>query len=313
MVLDFETTKHGFLRIRSIDFYGQAAPSPNGRFCLAWQDSDYKGKGTDEWKAGFRVSGMGRAVMIAEGAIIWQRDLERPNDGAVADTGDSIISDWLFGEGFKGRFYAFDPHGRTILRHDFRANLKKGGISPDAALAWCSTLDSPVVEDANKLVVFLLSKPGFVIKVPLPRWKINSIGLAGELIRVDTLHTSYLYSQIGELLNEDEIDAAVERLALDVGSELDLHVLWRIAEKRIEGIHAATLMERERRIDLLRRIAAKSSAPHYRALAERKLGEICLGFGDKEGALAHFRSALETNPKVGVKTAIQKLERELGD
>lgn len=294
MVLDVETTKHGFLRIRSIDFYGQPAFSPNGRFCLAWEDSDYKAKGTDTWRGGFRESGMGRALMIAEDALIWQHDLERPNEGAVADTGHSIISDWLFGEGPKGRFYAFDPEGRTVLRHDFRANLDRGAISPDGTLAWCSTLASPVAEDANKLVVFLLSKPGCVIKVPLPRWKIKSIGLAGDLIKVATTHASYCYSQTGDLLNSDEIEAAIERLALELGSDLDLYQLWQIAESRIKDkdIQTATPVEREQSIDLFRRIALKSKAPHYRALAERRLGEICLAIGDKHGALAHFRAAL---------------------
>lgn len=86
--------------IDSINFFGQFARSTNGQFLLAWQDSDYVGGQI----GGHRSRGMGRVILSSGGELIWQRELQRPNDGVVANSGHSAVNDWLFGSGLSGRF-----------------------------------------------------------------------------------------------------------------------------------------------------------------------------------------------------------------
>lgn len=45
--------------------------------------------------------------------------------------------------------------------------------------------------------------------------------------------------------------------------------------------------------------------------ALRLCGELCLEAGNKVAALASFRDALKLDPKIGVKKAAAKLEKEL--
>src|SRR5688572_575068 len=101
------------LEIPSIDFHGSLAVSPNGTFNLGWEDCDYQGRASGHVRGGAREGGMGRVVLVCldrqvpqrsensrlkrtayEGKLLWQQDVERPNHGAVANTGHAIVNDW---------------------------------------------------------------------------------------------------------------------------------------------------------------------------------------------------------------------------
>jgi hypothetical protein len=50
--------------------------------------------------------------------------------------------------------------------------------------------------------------------------------------------------------------------------------------------------------------------PFYVAQTERALGELAEAAGERAAALAHYRAAIDANPKIGVKKRIIALERE---
>ena len=97
--------------------------------------------------------------MLREGIVVWQRAIERPNDGTVADTGHCVVNDWRFGTGMDGIFYAFGPDGSVLIRQDFQANLFSSSVAVDGMLACCNTAYSDVESDSGKLAVFSVSPP----------------------------------------------------------------------------------------------------------------------------------------------------------
>ncbi|MCL5035850.1 MAG: hypothetical protein M1269_01920 [Chloroflexi bacterium] len=88
------------LNIQSLDFFGNFSKSPDGRFIIAWDDTDKK-----SGIGGFREQGMGEFLLIDRSAPILKRKLQRPNAGKVANNGIFII----------GNYPTFDPKLQIIL------------------------------------------------------------------------------------------------------------------------------------------------------------------------------------------------------
>ena len=137
-----------FLYLNSLNFIGQYNESPNGLFTIAWSDFDQEGN-----TGGFRFKGEGAYIAFKNNELFLQGRLQRPNDGKIANDGTCIINDWLFGEGLKGVFVAFDPNGNLILNYKFNANLVNNGISVDGRYAVCQCARSDS-EDSNVLSFF---------------------------------------------------------------------------------------------------------------------------------------------------------------
>jgi len=134
-----------FVSIDKLYFFGPSHRSENGRFILKWSDYDPK-----SGIGGARKKGHGRYVLLDGGKIISQGKLERPNDGKVSNQGIFILNDWMFGEGLKGTFYAFDAKNKRLIRHKCDANLYNNGLSNDGQYAVCQTAYSDG-EDGNML------------------------------------------------------------------------------------------------------------------------------------------------------------------
>jgi hypothetical protein len=308
---DFSFTV-GLLEIPSLGFIGQHAYSPNMQFLFGWQDADYRTLGSGHYRGGARSSGPGRVVMLHGEKIVWSRDIERPNDGAVSDNGYSIVNDWRLGEGLKGTFYAFAPDGGVLVRENFGANLFTDGIAMDGRAAWCTTLASDVDEDSNKLVAFSLVQLGQKLRIPRPRLEILGIRLIEDGVELQTETVAYRYEWSGHLINSAEAQRAEEQAIYDSGSCFELLAL---AERKTAGCppRKMTTASRAWLESLLKRITEKYDAgSSVAARAERLLGEIALNCGEKQNAVAHFQNALKLDPRVGVKRLLGALEREIG-
>src|SRR3954467_12765412 len=68
------------------DAFYEIATSPSGRYALGWRDATDDGS-----RGGWRESGLGAYVLNDGPRTILQGNLERPNDGHVADSGRFIL------------------------------------------------------------------------------------------------------------------------------------------------------------------------------------------------------------------------------
>jgi len=135
--LDFSVAPD-FVNISSLnDFFGLYGRSPNKEYIVAWEDKDYRGR-----RSGHRESGYGRCILVKDNQLLYQIDMERPNNGSVADNGMVAINDWRFGLKLNGIFYILEKDGSKLIEHHTKVNLLDCGISNSGELAWCNSASS---------------------------------------------------------------------------------------------------------------------------------------------------------------------------
>ncbi|MFC1999486.1 hypothetical protein ACFLXE_01855 [Chloroflexota bacterium] len=294
-----------WLRVKALNFFGHYSTSPDGQYILSWADTDQSGQ-----RGGFRDSGHGSYVLAYEDQLILTGNMERPNDGRVANNGNFVINDWMFGEGLKGIFYAIDKNGTVLIRHVFKANLLNTGISPDGVFAVCQTCHSDT-PDGNLLCLFDLC-------VGKMLWYINpETGWAQDYsfyIEQSVIHVQheafgeFRYNlKSGEFLDRDRwIEQRTKH-----GSGFDL---LSIAEERIaqlaESSSEANIPEI---IDLLKTALTRglTNYPNQQAIIYRHLGELWERLGDKSTAIGNYEQAIKCNPNVGVKRRLNQLKQSL--
>ncbi|MBM4286049.1 MAG: tetratricopeptide repeat protein [Deltaproteobacteria bacterium] len=296
-----------FLTIRSLDFFGQGARSPNDRYMVGSQDSDYRGGAS----GGHRSKGYGRVVLLEDYRMVWQKDFERPNDAVVADNGTVAVNDWLFGDGLKGTFYIINRYG-TQFGHHTRANLNKCGLSPDGALAWCTTLSNPAYEPDDCMTFVLSTSPAKLLFKVEGNLNPDEISLIDNEIHLHKKGITERYNFAGVLLNPKEVEEAWQQNTLEHGSPFELLDLayglfyGKEKEKIAEG-------EAQEIKDIVDKILKMAGVHEYeQARAYRLLGELAEAQGNLQGAIDHYRTALSYNPKVGVLRALSRLEKRLG-
>lgn len=152
--LEIEPFSHGLVRIPALDFFVPHAVSSNGRYHLIWQDRNPEGT-----IGGHRYEGHGTwSLLTDDGALLAKWRPERPKDGHVADDGTFILSDWMFGDGLKGRLLTLGADGRKILEREFSANMASSGLSDDGRFAICQTANAPGSPDSCRYYLFDLEK-----------------------------------------------------------------------------------------------------------------------------------------------------------
>jgi hypothetical protein len=302
-----------FLRIKSLNFYGQYFYSPNRRYTIAWRDSDVEG-----FVGGFRERGEGDYLLLDGETVLTHGRLQRPNDGKVADTGRFVINDWLFGDGLKGTFYAFEPDGTLILSKRFHANLHNSGVSSDGSLAVCQTLQSDST-DANLLTVFDLSR-----KTTISQWRPQS-GMAnayefevsnrrlflvyrGPAYR-DYPDPKWAYSFDGDFIDRDKW----------LGDKLkcgDFPTLIMTVRDLLEGAESSLASAEARTLLNSVELAIKKGTydyPDWHAQALKLSGILHEQLGESHEAAELYERALSLNPKIGVKRRLDALRKAADD
>lgn len=141
------------LTINDINFYCQYSKSNNGHYILAFYDGDpYSSIG------GHRKKGKGFYFLLKDYELTVMGQVERPNDGKVADNGFFIISDWLFDGATKSIAYAFNDKGEEIFRKRLKANLLTNEISPSGHFAIFKTCNSNNTDNSVLLLYDLYAK-----------------------------------------------------------------------------------------------------------------------------------------------------------
>lgn len=279
--------------IDAIDFIGQHASSPSGRFTLLWQDRA-------------SINGVmrgGRYVLLDEGRLLLDAAMARPQDGKVTDDGTFILNDWGSSDELAGTFYAFATDGRQIVSRAFAANLLNNGLSDDGAFAVVQTCNAPGTVDSSVLVVFdLVAGKELACWQPVSGWATGYEFPGGDRVRMLRHDRPSLdYSLQGEFL---------DRLLWysDGVSRGEHHVIRDALE---QGQVVSGLGPDELRRGAL--VAVADPDERFRAQSLRLLGEVEELAGDERAALAAYRKALDINPRIGVAKRAAALSRRIGD
>ncbi|HUT17416.1 MAG TPA: hypothetical protein VMW84_03870 [Acidobacteriota bacterium] len=296
-------TVANFVSVDSTHFFGPYSESENGKFLVAWSDTDReKGIG------GFRERGEGSYILAEDTVVVISGRLQRPNDGKVANNGTFIINDWMFGEGLKGTFYAFDKLGNQLVQHRFTANLFNNGIAEDGRFAVCQCANSDT-EDGRILAFFDLVKGILLWKIyPITGWA-DSYRFdpeKKELILRYREKGEYRYTFAGQFVDKEKWE--VERVNFASAFELSLIAKERFKEK----YHSLNEADAQEILLLLERALNKGldEYPNEKAAVYRTIGEVKESLGTIPDAIHYYEMALKLNPKVGIKRRLDILKQQ---
>lgn len=296
-----------FIRISSIDFFGQFRKSPSGEWIVGWSDSNPEGSA-----GGHRQSGHGKYVLYntVEKKLVLQGNLERPNSADVANNGSFSIEDWHFGSDLSGTFYVFSCSGDELVKKKLSANILNSAISNNGLLAVCQTANSPSGGDGNLLV-------GFRVKDGHEIFSINPCTGWAEKYEFDEDHSrfgvvlkgvgTFFYNSEGVLLEPQEFDLA--RLRSD-RYEVSLFASEEIVKS---DQSSQELVEEALRASLKALTTGAEKNNQWKAMALKVKGLANERLGKDDEALEAFNAALEINPKIGVKRNVNAIRKRLNN
>jgi hypothetical protein len=290
----------GFLSIASIDFFGPCVVSKNRLYVLGWSDADRK-----SGSGGFRTHGEGSYILLEKNTIIVQGHLERPNDGNIANNGTFILNDWMFGDGLKGTFFAFNRTGAQIIKHFFHANLYNNGVSDDGKYAVCQMAHNGT-SDGGMLAFFDLESRSLLWQQPPVTGWAQSYAFDVEnqvLFLVYENLSRFRYAFSGKFLDAEQWVQA--RIKDGSGFELS-----RIGRQKLNvcGDHPTANAGQEIRELFERALERLENYPNEQAIVHRAIGELYERLHDKYRAIEHYNLAMKFNPKVGVKRRLSALK-----
>lgn len=293
-----------FVFLEQHGFRGPTRRSQSGQYTFGWQDFDYRGGQI----GGSRTGGDGQVILLDRGHLVYRLDLERPNDGAVADSGVAVVNDWLFDSGLCGVFYVLSPTGEILISRRLSANLFRSGIAADGSVAWSVTANAPT-PDGGRLKIYSVKDRLEIADLERPDgWEVSEVSVSdtGFLVLSGT-GIQYLYNSEGKLLNEDEVTEAVEARAIESGKAWQLlevveNRLVRYADKMVEGQGRDLL-------DLLDRINTANESDKFVAKVSRRRGEVLNAMGDVSAAVSALEHALSLDEKVGAKRMLSQLRK----
>lgn len=252
---------------------------------------------------------MGDYILVHEERVVAEGQMERPNQGKVANDGTFVLSDWRFGDQLRSTFYAFDDQGQCLLSHEFGANALKSGLSSDGHFAVYMTAggDHP---DANKMTLFDLTDREML-------WSLRA---------TSGVPTSFAFDTAEALLWLEYEGKGRYAYSMTDGDFLDLK---RWETERIEWAHpfelaqigAARLKDAGDSIDLrtgaeiafiLKKAIVRGidQSPPEHAKVLKTLGDLWERLGDDREALNCYQQAEAVYPGAGVRRRIGALMKK---
>ena len=292
------------LRISGIDFYGQYAVSANGQFTFGWCDSDM-----DVGSSGRTRNVSGRYVLVEGQRVVLTGQMQRPNDGRVANNGTFAVCDWMFTTAIKSTFRVIDRSGNPLIAHLFKANLYRCGISDDGQWAVCQTCNADN-RDGNKLTFFEVLSGKLLWQIePLTGWADNYKFDVEERLLYSSHRDKgdFAYRVSGEFLDAQrwrntQIEHGRGWEALAAVSEL-------LDEARSTGVapdYVAVLAMLEQT-----RERSKADDADMQAQVERAIAETYDAQEKFPEAIQHYEVAIRLNPKVVAKRRLDALRKRL--
>lgn len=276
--------------VPALDIMGEQATSRSGKFQLIWQDRRVQPDGSCV---------RGRYVLLDQGRIRVQGEMDRPHHGKVADDGTFVLNDWGSNDALAATFWAFTVDGEKMIERHYSANLLNNGLADDGHLAICQTCNSPGSPDSSILSVFDLDQRQIIAEWTAESGWANAYGFpGGEVVSLLRHERATLrYSLRGDFIDrprwfEDEVARGslyVIRKALEEGEDRSGRSIPHLRA----GVHAALASDDKR----------------FVADAWRLLGEIEEAAGDEGAALIAYDKALAVNPRIGVAKRATKLRK----
>ncbi|MBA3877786.1 MAG: hypothetical protein C0498_12845 [Anaerolinea sp.] len=292
------------------------------RFVLGWADPagtkpGVVSSGHARWVLAERRAVHGVSPASAVDVLIYARGaLDRPSEGAVANTGRFVISDHLAGDGMASVLQAFELDGKLILRDRFGANTGLLAVSVDGRHAVVETMNNAVdPQSSNRLLAYDLDQGTRLWDIPRRTnigrlWIDQYKGTVGCLTRAGRLATVLLMTGEADD-NWDPIGSEDNNLTERVPDQgfgdpfwelevLEAGVRWKLATA--SQARALRMLARSERI-----VDALFGYPRRQARCLRLHGQILERLGRPDDAVRAYRRGLDYDPRLGVRRRLKGL------
>lgn len=292
-----------FVEIRSLSYFGQYRKSPSEEWLLSWSDSDRK-----NLRGGYRESGHGSYILynLFQNKLVAKGELERPNNGYVADNGYFSLEDWQFGGGLKGTFLVFSLSQEKLIKKHFSANIYNSGLSDNAKIAVCQTANAQN-SDGSLFCAFDMMNQKELFSIHPPTGWANSYEFEEENFHVVAVLNGigkFRYDRNGNFIDAEAYEAA--RLTSErydvILSAVGNAFKGDLTHKEIQAILLS--ISKAKLLGATKDRNWKAMAMRYEGMAYEKMGDI-------QRALAAYREALEANPKIGLKRKVSELQKKI--
>lgn len=265
--------------------------SPNGHYKIMWGQNDYY---VYDARAERLLTCGHRCVNLYTAFI--------------ADNGYFLLEEWLNKDALCGRITIRFFDGELIYQNEFPLNTRASTLSEKGLFAAVSLCNGPSYL-ANCLILIDLRED--VIKAVA----MSAIADADNIVSFDTdkniftvksdNNIGYQYSVDGTFLDEDKYTVFEE-------SKLVGKRAFKAAKKHLKNLDSTNINDYCNVLSLLQRSFQDVLIDKEKANVYRCLGDIQYRCGNKQIAFNAYKTALSFNDKVGVKTILKNLQKELG-
>ena len=151
--IEFRGESSLILTFTEIKIYCQYTRSQNQQYILAFYDGD-----PFNHISGHRKKGNGYYFLINNNELVVLGQIERPNDGKIANNGFFILNDWLFNDKTVSVAYAFDNYGNLLIKKRLKANLLMNSISASGNYCLFKTANSDTADNSILILYDLYAK-----------------------------------------------------------------------------------------------------------------------------------------------------------
>lgn len=280
-------------RIEPFGLVGMCSRSPLGSYHLLWSESHENDNG---W---------GWYALIHDRRVTAAGQLQRPNDGRVADDGTFAISDWLFGTSLQGAFWAFSATGQPLLYRLTDANLDKIAISSDGSFALCTLLESSGA-DASSLILFDLRNCTEIIRFT------PGLGRADGYF-IDAVRRIVIVTRDGEVSLEYDFEGNPVNPRILKEQQLrdsNGYQLRDLVARRLEGAPLSA-EEGVECIELLHAALGKEISTWTQGQVWSMIARLHEDSGALSEAASAYERALELAPKLPVRRRLKQIRERL--
>lgn len=254
--------------------------------------------------------------MLEEERVVARGTLERPNDGAISDSGRFILTDWLFGDRLAGTFYAMASDGTVLVTEPLGANARTSTISRDGRYAAVATAANPSdLAWSLRLLVFDLDGGRRLWDASLPQQAVSiMIDTGREVVHVELAQGGGLDARLrdGHIVpaayrallfsNNPYLVVGVIADELAAASDpLDVELVERWSQELVAAVRARAVSVEAAKDEGL------DPSRGFEAKAWRLRGEMAERLGRSADALDAYTRAVELDPRVGVRRRIAAL------
>ncbi len=283
--------KVSWLRVPEIDFVGQYAVSPNGKFTLGWGHRKYEYK----------------ILLVTDGTLAWWKPIRPCWRGKVADNGTGAIVYEPATNELKRVVFLIDRDGRSRLERSFGVAVYSLALSVDGSLLCFNTGKAGDPEEAERLFVYWTAESArLLFSTSFDGAEVAKIRSEGSSFIITADDVDFVYTSAGELLNGLEVDYHYARRA---DAKKEVKQLYRLAERRVSRAVGHLSPEDKEFVSWALASALREPKVDSKgaAKAARLLGELALGDGDMVAARKFLEQALTLDSACGAKKLLNRI------